>query len=240
MVQGFRAAVKEGGMRRRTLLGGALATAAPVRAAEAVDLLLVLAVDISRSVDDEEARLQREGYRTAMADPQVLAAIKGGPAGAIGVAYVEWAGFPYQELVIPWTRIGSEAEARAWSDRLAASPRQSFTWTSISGALMFSGRLLADAPFVAARRVIDVSGDGPNNNGPPPEPERDRLVAAGVTINGLPIVNDKPTFGFRAGDMLEGYYRDSVIGGAGAFLIVAEDFQSFGTAVRRKLIQEIA
>lgn len=229
-------------MRRRTLLGGALAAAAAdrPRAEEAVDLLLVLAVDVSRSVDEEEARLQREGYRAAMSDKQVLAAIKGGPVGAIGVAYVEWAGFTYQELVIPWTRIGSAAEANAWSERLARSPRQSVTWTSISGALMFSRGLLAQAPFAAERRVIDVSGDGPNNNGPPPEPERDRLVAEGVTINGLPIVNDKPTFGFRAGDMLEGYYRASVIGGVGAFLIVAEDFESFGTAVRRKLIQEIA
>lgn len=229
-------------MHRRTLLGGVLAAGLPAaaRAAPPVDLLLVLAVDVSRSVDEDEARLQREGYRAAISDPQVLAAIKGGPVGAIAVAYMEWAGFTYQEVVIPWTRVGSEAEAAAWSDRLARSPRQSITWTSISGALMASRRLLAEAPFEANRKVIDVSGDGPNNNGPAPEPERDRLMAEGVTINGLPIVNDRPTFGYRVGDMLEGYYRNSVIGGTGAFLIVAEDFESFGTAIRRKLIHEIA
>ncbi len=229
-------------MRRRSLLGGAIAAALPaaVRASGPVDLLLVMAVDVSRSVDEEEARLQREGYRSAIVDPQVLAAIRGGPVGAIAVAYMEWAGFTYQETVIPWTRIGSEAEARDWSDRLGRAPRQAITWTSISGALMFSRKLLAEAPFEATRKVIDVSGDGPNNNGPPPEPERDRLVAEGVTINGLPIVNDRPTFGFQAGPMLEGYYRNSVIGGVGAFLVVAEDFESFGTAIRRKLIQEIA
>jgi len=142
--------------------------------------------------------------------------------------------------VIPWTRIGTPDEAAAWSDRLARSPRQSVTWTSISGALIFSRRMLEAAPFEATRKVIDVSGDGPNNNGPSPEPERDRLVADGVTINGLPIVNDRPTFGYRVGDMLEAYYRNSVIGGPGAFLIVAEDFETFGTAIKRKLIQEIA
>lgn len=229
-------------MQRRSLLGGALLATLPAtaRAAGAVDLLLVMAVDVSRSVDEDEARLQREGYRSAMIDRQVLAAIKGGPVGAIAVAYVEWAGYSYQELVIPWTRIGSAEEAAAWSERLARSPRQSVTWTSISGALVFSRRMLAEAPFEATRKVIDVSGDGPNNNGPPPEAERDRLVEEGVTINGLPIVNDRPTFGFRAGDMLEGYYRNSVIGGPGAFLIVADDFESFGTAIKRKLIQEIA
>ena len=228
-------------MRRRALLGGALATAIPpARAAVAVDVLLVLAVDVSRSIDEEEARLQREGYREAMVDARVLAAIGGGPLGAIGVAYVEWAGIGYQELVIPWTRIGGAAEAQAWADRLERSPRRSMAWTSISGALIFSRRVLADCPFEGTRRVIDVSGDGPNNSGPAPEPERDRLAGEGVTINGLPIVNDRPNFGVSPGRMLEPYYRNSVIGGPGAFLIVADDFASFGAAIRRKLIQEIA
>ena len=230
-------------MRRRMLLaaGGALAMPYVARAdTDAVDVQLVIAVDVSRSVDEEEARLQREGYRTAMIDPRVVAAATGGMLGAIAVAYVEWAGYAYQQLVIPWTRIGSPADAAGWSDRLAASPRNSLSWTSISGALAFSRAVLANCPFEGTRRVVDVSGDGVNNQGPPVEFERDRLVAEGVTINGLPIVNDRPNFGVMPTQDLEEHFRTSVIGGLGAFLIVAEDFQAFGDAIRRKLIQEIA
>ena len=231
-------------MRRRSLLAaGAAALTAPRRAraqGEPVDVLLVLAVDVSRSVDDDEARLQREGYRAAVSDPQVIEAIRGGMIGAIGLAYVEWAGAEYQRLVLPWMRIGGVAEARAWSEKLAEAPRASLSWTSISGGLDFSRSVLEQAPFEATRRVIDVSGDGVNNSGGPVELARDRLVAEGVTINGLPIVNDRPTFGRMPPIPLDEYYRDSVIGGAGAFVIVAEDFQSFGNAVKRKLIREIA
>ncbi len=220
--------------------GGALALPARAQMAGPVDLQLVIAVDVSRSIDEEEARLQREGYRAAMSDPRVVAAMTGGMLGAVAVAYVEWAGFTYQQLVLPWTRIGSGADAAAWSERLARSPRQSVSWTSISGALMFSRRVLAECPWEGTRRVIDVSGDGVNNNGPPAEGERDRLVAEGVVINGLPIVNDRPNFGVVPGRELEPYYRQSVIGGPGSFLIVADDFAAFGDAIRRKLIQEIA
>ncbi len=230
-------------MRRRSLLaaGAAALTTRLARAeGDPVDVLLVLAVDVSRSVDDDEARLQREGYRAAVSDPQVIEAIRGGMIGAIGLAYVEWAGAEYQRLVLPWMRIGGVAEARAWSEKLAEAPRASLSWTSISGALDFSRSVLADAPFEATRRVVDVSGDGVNNSGGPVETARDRLVAEGVTINGLPIVNDRPTFGRMPPIPLDEYYRDSVIGGAGAFVIVAEDFQSFGNAVKRKLIREIA
>ena len=213
----------------------------PARAQNAaVDLQLVMAVDVSRSIDEEEARLQREGYQTAMTDPRVLAAISGGMLGAIAVAYVEWAGYGHQQLVMAWTRIGNPADAAAWSNRLAQSPRRSVSWTSISGALAFSRQVLADCPFEGTRRVIDVSGDGVNNNGPSPEHERDRLLDEGVTINGLPIVNDRPNFGVTPGLDLETHYRTSVIGGPGAFLIVATDFTAFGDAIRRKLVQEIA
>lgn len=239
------------GMDRRSLLAAgaaALTTASPLvlaprRAAaqgDPVDVLLILAVDVSRSVDDDEARLQREGYRTAVSDPQVLEAIRGGMIGAIGLAYVEWAGAEYQRLVLPWARIGSPGEARAWSERLAEAPRSSLSWTSISGGLDFARGVLAQAPFDGTRRVIDVSGDGVNNSGGPVELARDRLVAEGVTINGLPIVNDRPTFGRMPPVPLDDYFRDSVIGGDGAFVVVAEDFQSFGQAVKRKLIREIA
>lgn len=228
-------------MRRRALLAAAGGLAWPARAeAGPVDLRLVLAVDVSRSIDPAEARLQREGYRSAMSDKAVIAAITGGTLGAAAVAYVEWAGFTIQNLVLPWTRIASAAEAEAWSARLAKAPRASLSRTSISGALRFSGRLLAACPWEGTRQVIDVSGDGVNNNGPPAEEERDRLVAQGVTINGLPIVNERPNFGMAPDGRLETYYRESVIGGPGAFLIVAADFADFGTAIRRKLIQEIA
>ncbi|MBL6458563.1 DUF1194 domain-containing protein [Belnapia sp. T6] len=230
-------------LRRRLLLaaGAALAAAPYARAAaEPVDVLLVLAVDVSRSVDEDEARLQREGYRAAVSDPAVVEAIRGGMMGAIGLAYVEWAGAEYQRLVIPWTRIAGAAEAQGWAERLAEAPRASLSWTSISGALDFSLRVLNDAPFEASRRVIDVSGDGVNNSGGPVELARDRVVAEGVTINGLPIVNDRPTFGRMPPVPLDDYYRENVIGGPGAFVVVAEDFQSFGLAVKRKLIREIA
>ncbi|TCZ56751.1 DUF1194 domain-containing protein [Roseicella aquatilis] len=234
-------------MHRRSLLaaGAAALTPAllsrPARAdAEPVDVLLVLAVDVSRSVDDDEARLQREGYRAAVSDPQVVEAVRGGMIGAIGLAYVEWAGAEYQRLVLPWMRVSNAAEANAWSERLAEAPRASLSWTSISGGLDFSRSVLQQAPFEATRRVIDVSGDGVNNSGGPVEMSRDRLVSEGVTINGLPIVNDRPTFGRMPPIPLDDYYRESVIGGPGAFVIVAEDFQSFGQAVKRKLIREVA
>ncbi|HEV7264085.1 MAG TPA: DUF1194 domain-containing protein [Falsiroseomonas sp.] len=232
-------------MRRRTLIAAAgaaafLPPASPACADEPVDVALIVAVDVSRSVDEDEARLQREGYRGAVTDPRVVEAIRGGMLGSIAIAYVEWAGIEYQRLVIPWMRIGSQADADAWATALAEAPRASLSWTSISGALDFSRAIMAQCPHEATRKVIDVSGDGVNNSGPPAEPARDRAVAEGITINGLPILNDRPTFGRPPPMPLDQYYRDSVIGGQGAFLVPAENFDSFGTAVRRKLIREIA
>jgi hypothetical protein len=228
-------------MRRRTLLAasGMLASGLARAQSAAVDVLLVLAIDVSRSVTDDEAILQRDGYRGAMTDPAVLAAIANGPTGAIAVAYFEWARYDFQDLIIPWTRIAGAADAQAWADKLAAAPHQSVTWTSISGALTYAGKLLATAPFQGERHVIDVSGDGANNHGPPAEPVRDALVATGVTINGLPIINRNPRFGRYELDV-DKYYAGSVIGGPGAFLIVAEDFAAFSDAIKRKLLQEIA
>ncbi|WP_211865246.1 DUF1194 domain-containing protein [Neoroseomonas terrae] len=231
-------------MRRRTLLAAAGAAAMTpsgrLRAEEAVDVALVLAVDVSRSIDEDEARLQREGYRNAVADPIVVAAIRGGLIGAVGVAYVEWAGIEYQRTVIPWRRIGSQADADAWAGELAEAPRTSLSWTSISGGIRHSRSLLEECPFEATRRVIDVSGDGVNNSGPPADQQRDAAIAEGITINGLPIINDRPTFGRMPPVPLDDYYRENVIGGDGSFMIVAEDFESFGVAVKRKLIREIA
>ena len=232
-------------MRRRSLIAaaGAAALAAgarPARAEEPVDVALVLAVDVSRSIDEDEARLQREGYRAAVADPRVVEAIRGGMLGAVAVAYTEWAGIEYQRLVIPWTRIGSQREAEGWAEALAQAPRASLSWTSVSGAITHARRVLAECPFEATRRVIDISGDGVNNSGPPAETARDRAVAEGIVINGLPILNDRPTFGRPPPIPLDQYFRESVIGGPGAFVIAAEDFEAFGQAVRRKLIREIA
>jgi hypothetical protein len=231
-------------MRRRSLLAAAGLAALgpwPARAGgDPVDVLLVLAVDVSRSVDEDEARLQREGYRAAVSDPRVVEAMRGGAIGAVAITYVEWAGAEFQRQTLPWMRISTQAEASRWSEMLAEAPRQSLSWTSISSAIDFSVTLLEAAPFEATRRVIDVSGDGVNNSGGPVEMARDRAVAQGIVINGLPIVNDRPTFGRRTTVSLDQYFTESVIGGDGAFLVVAEDFESFGAAVRRKLIREIA
>lgn len=231
-------------MRRRAVLaaGGAAVLGGTARAEGAgpVDMVLVLAVDVSRSIDEDEARLQREGYRAAMVDPQVVAAVTGGPAGAIAVAYIEWAGIQYQRTVIPWRRLGSAVDCAEWAAVLGRATRDSMSWTSISGALIAAGQALEACPFLADRRVVDVSGDGVNNSGPPPEMIRDMLVGAGVVINGLPIVNDRPNFGRMPTEDLEQHYRERVIGGDGAFLVVAEDFENFGVAIRRKLITEIA
>jgi hypothetical protein len=233
-------------LSRRTVatgLAGALATPLlPRRAAarEPVDLLLALAVDISRSVDDEEAKLQRQGYIEALTSPRVLAAIQGGLLGAIAVAYVEWAGWEMQRLVIPWTLVANANDAQRFAAAIAEAPRLALNWTSISGAIRFSHDAIEAAPFEGTRRVIDVSGDGVNNSGPPVQTFRDRAVAAGITINGLPIMNDRPTMGRPPPADLDLYYRDNVIGGQGAFMIPAEDFVVFGQAVQRKLIREIA
>ncbi len=229
-------------MRRRDVLAVAagLAGHAAAQPADPVDVLLVLAVDVSRSIDEDEARLQREGYRAGISDARVVEAITRGMIGAIGVAYVEWAGFEYQRQVLPWMRIASQADATLWADKLAEAPRASLSWTSISGGIDFSRRVLAEAPFEGTRRVIDVSGDGVNNSGRSVERARDEAVADGVIINGLPIINDRPTFGRAPPVPLDQYFQQSVIGGFGAFMVVAEDFDAFGTAVRRKLIREIA
>jgi hypothetical protein len=233
-------------MRRRSLLAAAGAAAVltqattAARAEDPVDVLLVLAVDVSRSIDEDEARLQREGYRAAIVDPRVVEAIRGGMMGAIAIAYVEWAGIEYQRTVLPWARIASQQDAEDWAQALEQAPRASLSWTSISGGIDYSRKVLADAPFDGMRRVIDVSGDGVNNSGPAVEQMRDRAVSEGITINGLPIMNDRPTFGRMPPIPLDQYYAEQVIGGPGAFVIAAEDFSAFGNAVRRKLIREIA
>jgi hypothetical protein len=217
---------------------------APTRAAEQVDLLLVLAADVSRSVDQKKFQLQREGYAAAITDGRVFKAISSGAHGRIAVAFVEWSGIGAQKVVIDWTAIGDAESARRFSDQLVEAPRSFADRTSISGGIDFSVSLLERAPFQAARRTIDVSGDGTNNSGREVTAARDEAVAKGITINGLVILSDRPMSWnpdhTNPPGGLENYYRENVIGGPAAFVVVAEDFNSFGQAIVKKLIAEIA
>jgi hypothetical protein len=213
-------------------------------AAEQVDLLLVLASDVSRSVDHPKYLLQREGYAAAISDPQVIDAIRSGPHQRIAVCFVEWSGFGAQKVVIDWTLIDGPTSARRFGDQLLELPRSFADRTSISGGIEFSAAQLARAPFEAARRTIDVSGDGTNNAGRDVRLARDEVVAKGVVINGLVILSDRPV-PWNAEHTnppggLEKYYNDNVIGGPGAFVMVAENFNSFGRAIVKKMIAEIA
>jgi hypothetical protein len=211
------------------MLGGGSATADPPRQ---VDVALVLAMDVSASVNDERFQLQRAGYANAFGDPAVIAAIAGGRQHAIAVTLVEWSGAAHQEQVVGWTVIDSEETARAFGSAIGETPRRFSDVTAVGEAILFGTRLLVEAPFDAERRIIDISGDGSNNNGRAAPGARDLAVAAGLTINGLPIL------GNEAG--LENYYRDHVIGGAGAFMVVVKDYRSFAEAVLDKLVREIA
>jgi hypothetical protein len=206
-----------------------------------VDLELVLAVDISGSVDEVEARLQREGYVAALRHPHVIEAIQSGMFGRIAVAYVEWAGDHYQRTMLEWTVIEDPASAADFADALAESPLLTAHWTSLSAAIDYAVPLFEDNGFKGFRRVIDISGDGYNNRGRPVEWVRDEAVAAGITINGLPIVNDRPNpWGGRPPADLDLYYEERVIGGPGAFMVVAEDYTAFASAILSKLLLEIA
>lgn len=208
--------------------------------AEAVDLELVLAIDVSYSVDAEEARLQRQGYFDALVHPRVLQAIASGPNRAIAVAYMEWAGNWHNKIVAGWTVIRDRASAEAFVTRISAVPPQSASRTSISGAIDFAVGMFDGNGFQGARRVIDISGDGRNNQGRPVAEARDDAVVRGITINGLPIVTGNPDFGRPPDEGLVDHYRDEVIGGPGAFLVVAQGFAAFTNAVLSKLVREVA
>lgn len=205
-----------------------------------VDLALVLAVDVSGSVDEAEAALQRKGYVDAIADPRVVKAITSGILGRIAVSYFEWAGDGWQVPVTDWTMIDGVSSARAFAKKLSDAPLGSGPWTSISDAIDFSVGLHEANPFEATRKVVDISGDGPNNTGGFVVPARDAAVAKRITINGLAIMNNRPNFGRKPMPNLDLYYRHCVIGGRGAFVIVANGFKDFARAIRRKLILEIA
>ena len=208
--------------------------ALPARAQQAtVDILLVLAVDASGSVNQTRFELQKQGYAAAFRNPRVLSAIRAGSTQSIAVTMVQWTGPALQVQVVPWTLIKDEDSISAFAKAIEAAPRQLFGGgTSISGAIDFSMLLLPAAPFKGFKRVIDISGDGSNNRGRDVRTARDEAVGAGVVINGLPILSLEP--------FLDSYYFDHVIGGPGSFMVPAESYETFASAVLRKLILEIA
>jgi len=207
------------------------------------DLEVILAADVSRSIDDGEFELQRKGYAAALTDPRVLTAIQGRTNKAIGISFIEWSGDEDQQVVVDWTEIRDEEDAGSVAAAILAAPRSFMGRTSISAAIDFAMARFAMAKWQAKRRIIDVSGDGTNNSGRPVTEARDQAVANGVTINGLAIINDKPNLGYSAHTQPPGglplYYKENVIGGPNAFLIVVQDFNSFADAMANKLAKEI-
>lgn len=205
-----------------------------------VDLELVLAVDVSRSMDLDEQELQRQGYLEAITAPEVIRAIRAGAYGRIALTYVEWAGPSYQQVVVPWRLIEDRASAEAFAGELAEAPLNRERWTSISSGLLFAAGLFDASPYRGLRRVIDVSGDGANNSGPPIEPVRDRILEQDIVINGLPIMLKEANPGFGSIKELDIYYEDCVIGGPGSFIVPVREREQFAPAIRQKLALEVA
>jgi hypothetical protein len=223
-------------IRRTATLSALLAwtvTAAPLRGEIAVDVALVLAVDVSLSIDAEEFALQRAGYAAAFRNERIVDAIAGGSAGAVAVTYLQWSGAREQQQVIGWRLITDRPSAARFADELAASARVLASGsTSLSGAIEAAGQLLRQSGYAAERRIIDISGDGSNNSGKLPNFARDEAVAAGITINGLAILKNEP--------FLDTYYAANVVGGRGAFVLTAREFDDFAEAILAKLIREVA
>jgi len=203
-----------------------------------VDLALVVAVDISFSMDTEEQALQREGFAQAFRSQLVHDAIRGGMLGRIAVTYMEWAGSVDQKVIIPWTILDNSESLMAFADRIASTPLRRAQRTSISSAIDFGVKLLEESDVVATRQVIDVSGDGPNNQGRVVLQARDDALAKGITINGLPIMLRKP--GYLDIPELDVYYKDCVIGGQGAFMVPVRERDQFIEAIKTKILLEIA
>jgi len=231
-----------------TLLLAALALATPAAASglstiggRTVDLQLVLAVDVSLSMNQTEQRIQRDGYVAAFKSQEVMKAIGSGAMGRIAVTYIEWSSYNYQRVVVPWHVIGDDEGALLFADELERAPISRDTRTSISNALSFIERVFATSGFDSDRRTIDVSGDGANNDGQSLPAVRDRLVEQGITINGLPILlSPTPTLGALGPVSLQDYYEDCVIGGPMSFVVPVKSLDDFAPAIRRKLVMEIA
>ncbi len=208
--------------------------------AVAVDVELVIAVDVSYSMDPDEQALQREGYVLALTSPEFMRALREGVNGKIAITYFEWAGVLDQKIIMPWRVIDGPGAADAVAAEISRAPYRRASRTSIAGALTFAKPLFDTSGYRGLRRVIDVSGDGANNAGPPVVPIRDDVIAAGITINGLPIMLKRPTPGSMDIENLDIYYEDCVIGGPGAFVVPIRERQKFIEATRTKLVLEVA
>jgi hypothetical protein len=217
---------------------GACVAPGTARADVEVDLALVIAVDISYSMDPEELALQRQGFADAFRSTVVHEAIRNGVLGRVAVIYMEWAGNWDQRVMVPWTVIENAESARAFADKVAAVPVRRAQRTSISGAIDFAVKLLAQSAVDATRRVIDISGDGANNQGRMVTQARDEAVAQGIVVNGLPIMLKRP--GYLDIPDLDVYYRDCVIGGAGSFVEPVRAREQFAQVIKTKIIREIA
>lgn len=226
------------------VLAVAFVPSRPAKAEVEVDLLLVLAVDVSRSVDDRKFKLQREGYAAALTSPRVLAAIRSVPTGRIAICFVEWSGQSAQAVVVDWTVVGSEAEARDFAVRILAAQRFFMDRTAIGSAIDYSVAQIERSTIKAPRHVIDVSGDGTSNTGRDVTAARDDAMRKGIVINGLAILSEvplpwNPMHTHPPGGLLK-YYQDNVIGGPGAFALAAEGHEAFGQLIINKLVKEIA
>jgi hypothetical protein len=218
-----------------------LLLACPLAAAEEVDLELVLATDVSRSIVEEEAILQRQGVAAAFQSAEVVRAIQNGTLQRIAIAYIDWSNDGLNRIVVDWRLIRNKEDADAFATELLSASTTYGNRTSISSALLMSTALLETNPYEGARQVIDVSGDGPNNMGLSLAPVREEVLAKGIIINGLPIIVQNAQYaggGYFA--EIDKYYQACVIGGRGSFLIVARGFKDFATAIRHKLVLEIS
>jgi hypothetical protein len=208
--------------------------------APTVDVELVLAVDVSYSMDMDELAVQREGYAQALVSKEFLQALKSLPNGKISITYFEWAASSDQKIIIPWRVIDGPETADAVADEILKTPIRRASRTSISGAIYFAMPLFEANPYRGLRRVIDISGDGPNNNGAPVLGARETALAKGITINGLPIMVKEPSYSTMDIDNLDWYYEDCVIGGPGSFVVPIKDKDKFREAIRTKLLLEVA
>src|SRR5271169_629470 len=214
--------------------------AAEKDSAPTVDVELVLAVDVSYSMDLDELAVQREGYAQAIVSKEFLQALRSLPNGKISVTYFEWAASSDQKIIIPWRVIDGPETADAVAEEIMKTSIRRASRTSISGAIYFALPLFEANPYRGSRRVIDISGDGPNNNGAPIIPARDTALAKGITINGLPIMVKEPSYSTMDIENLDWYYEDCVIGGPGSFVVAIKDREKFKEAIRTKLLLEVA
>jgi hypothetical protein len=205
-----------------------------------VDVELILAVDVSYSMDMDELAIQREGYAQAIVSKEFLQALKSGPNGKISITYFEWAASSDQKIIIPWRLIDGPETADAVAAEILKTPVRRASRTSISGAIYFAMPLFDEDPYHGLRRVIDISGDGPNNNGAPVTGARDEALSKGIVINGLPIMVKEPSYSTMDIDNLDWYYEDCVTGGPGSFVVPIKDREKFKEAIRTKLLMEVA